>query len=522
MLPRPKRSMLNANMLLTHAAAALAGHTGPARRDDRARALVDALCNGPAWVDSARRPARRAHVPGWRDGLSGGGIQHLVVDTEIAWALLFAWRAREALGARPGRRDLIADRIIATTAGEFWRWPTLRLNQINWYALMYAAAATVGGRQGAAARRELLAAAAPLRRRRAQPMARRRRSPTSAPAYASTTCRRRSRATTSTTSTAPSTRTSSAFLRRLRPGAARRHAARWTRAARSVVRSVDRARAVRLLDPRRLPELGHRPRLRALAPGQEARAHAGGAARHRAAPDALRPPQRRRGPSTMLDRAFELFDRWTERARGLPAGDCLRRAVDRRQRVLAPCSPPRACRPTPPRPRSLGLGADARRASRRRCTPTTPTSAGSPSPRPPTTRRSSPSTAARSRTAGSSSRACSTASRTSRRHRRAPAGVLRRGRPRRRREDRRRLPARGRRTTTRRCELLDAEPRPATALRGRVLDPAGARDDVAQRDLDQDHPPLRATFIETAVARRAARRRSRSRCSSRAGARAPA
>ena len=41
---------------------------------------------------------------------------------------------------------------------------------------------------------------------------------------------------------------------------------------------VVRAGAVRLLDPRRLPELGHRPRLQALAPGQEARALAGRAA----------------------------------------------------------------------------------------------------------------------------------------------------------------------------------------------------------------------------------------------------
>ena len=46
----------------------------------------------------ARRPARQGHMPGWRDGLTGGGIQHLVVDTEIAWALMFAWQAREALG----------------------------------------------------------------------------------------------------------------------------------------------------------------------------------------------------------------------------------------------------------------------------------------------------------------------------------------------------------------------------------------------------------------------------------------
>src|ERR1044071_49049 len=77
---RPHRSMQNANMLLTHAAAALAGHTGPARRHDRARALVETLCNGPSW---AKSPAlgSQGHVPGWKDGLKGGGIQHLVVDT---------------------------------------------------------------------------------------------------------------------------------------------------------------------------------------------------------------------------------------------------------------------------------------------------------------------------------------------------------------------------------------------------------------------------------------------------------
>ena len=79
--------MLNANLLLTHAAAALAGHTGPARKDDRARALVDALCNGPAWLSPRPATGSQGHVPGWADGLRGGGIQHLVVDTEIAWAL---------------------------------------------------------------------------------------------------------------------------------------------------------------------------------------------------------------------------------------------------------------------------------------------------------------------------------------------------------------------------------------------------------------------------------------------------
>ena len=141
----PKRAMLSANLLLTHAAAALTGHTGPARRDDRALALVQALCTGPAWVTQAGTGSQ-GHKPGWQDGISGNsGIQHLVVDTEIAWPLMFAWQAREALGMDQATADLIADRIISTVNGRFWQWPTLRLNQINWYTRMYVAAATVGG-----------------------------------------------------------------------------------------------------------------------------------------------------------------------------------------------------------------------------------------------------------------------------------------------------------------------------------------------------------------------------------------
>jgi hypothetical protein len=140
----PARAMYNATLLLTHSAAALAGHTGPARRDERAHALIRALCEPPTWV---RAPATgsQGHMPGWRDSLSGGGIQHLVVDTEIAWGLAMAWRARDALGLDRATADLIAERIISTTEGTFWRWPALRLNQSNWYARMYQAAASVGG-----------------------------------------------------------------------------------------------------------------------------------------------------------------------------------------------------------------------------------------------------------------------------------------------------------------------------------------------------------------------------------------
>ncbi len=76
---------------------------------------MNRLCTGPAWITKGAGNGTQAHVPGWRDGLNGGGIQHLVVDTEIAWALSVAWQARDVLGVDG---DLIADRIISTTNGQ--------------------------------------------------------------------------------------------------------------------------------------------------------------------------------------------------------------------------------------------------------------------------------------------------------------------------------------------------------------------------------------------------------------------
>ena len=71
--------------------------------------------------------------------------QHVMFDAQIVDALVHAWQARRELGL-PGRTArLIADRIHRVARCRFWRWPTIRLNQINWYALVYAADATVTG-----------------------------------------------------------------------------------------------------------------------------------------------------------------------------------------------------------------------------------------------------------------------------------------------------------------------------------------------------------------------------------------
>jgi hypothetical protein len=139
----------NASMLLTHSAAALAGHRGPARNDERARRLVEAFILPPAFVTrlpANTPPKSQRHTPGWTSSLtSAAAYQHVVFDAEIVEALMHAWLAREQLGLGPGTAAAIADRIRRVARGAFWRWPAIRLNQFNWHAQVYAADATVTG-----------------------------------------------------------------------------------------------------------------------------------------------------------------------------------------------------------------------------------------------------------------------------------------------------------------------------------------------------------------------------------------
>ncbi|CAA9465108.1 MAG: hypothetical protein AVDCRST_MAG65-202, partial [uncultured Solirubrobacteraceae bacterium] len=142
--------MVNANMLLSHSVAAVKGHQGSSRQDERARRIAGRLLVSPPFVEqpSDGPPGAQslAHAPGWVNSVSNPqGSQHLVFDADVVDGLLHAWRAREALGLPPETVALIVDRISRTTHGAFWRFPALRLNQINWYALMYAATAEVTG-----------------------------------------------------------------------------------------------------------------------------------------------------------------------------------------------------------------------------------------------------------------------------------------------------------------------------------------------------------------------------------------
>ena len=139
--------------------------------------------------------------------------------------------------------------------------------------------------------------------------------------------------------------------------------------------AVDRARDRRLLDARRLHELGLRPRLPALAPVQEARAHAAGADRDRvraarcsdAAVAALGEvharPRASSSTTRTADRDGGIADALFFNVHAVPQDVASARLGA--ARVLANAA----------RAIDAGLGRSAPRPSRPRCTPTTRTSA---------------------------------------------------------------------------------------------------------------------------------------------------
>ena len=136
--------MANSMLLLTHSVAAMKGWTGPSRNDARARALAARLVQ-PGGPYLTKPALGQVHAPGWVNSMSGRGFQHLVFDAEVVDGLVYAYRAREALQLPDSTVKGIRDAISRTARGKFWRYPTIRLNQVNWYSLMYAADATVTG-----------------------------------------------------------------------------------------------------------------------------------------------------------------------------------------------------------------------------------------------------------------------------------------------------------------------------------------------------------------------------------------
>jgi hypothetical protein len=142
---------VNADLLLVHSVAALRGDSGPTRNDERARAIARFLTSPGAWTD---RPPVGADPqvkgPGW---VSRPGVprRHPVFDAEAVDGLVHAYLARDALHLEAGTVARIRDEIHRVATSPDWRWPALRLNQLNWYCDIFAADAIVNGEHEALA-----------------------------------------------------------------------------------------------------------------------------------------------------------------------------------------------------------------------------------------------------------------------------------------------------------------------------------------------------------------------------------
>ena len=266
-------ALVNSLLLLTHSVAAQQGHTGPARNDHRARLIARALVSPPVFIERPAahpRPGSQTHAPGWTSSMwSSDAGQHLVFDAEIVDGLVHAWKARRALGLSDETAAKIADRIHRVASSRFFRWPSIRLNQVNWYALMYAADATVTGRPGLL-RRDLRGQLARFVRGRNFGAGMRFQYLPHLAAYAR-----------SNLDSAEYANIVLSFLRFYNQ-ARRAGMAPLSRAGRSLVRRWERRAIAGYWTHGGLPQLGHRPRVRSLAPGEEARARAAGADRDRA------------------------------------------------------------------------------------------------------------------------------------------------------------------------------------------------------------------------------------------------
>jgi hypothetical protein len=141
-------SAINAALLTIHAVAALRDHRGAARADDRARTLAARMCESPPWSERAHpsRPDKMFHVGGWLSSVrSDGAGMEKSVDPKVAEAVACTWRARDVVGLDPSVAQRMAALVQRCAHGPFFRYPNVRLNQINWNAEVFAHAATMTG-----------------------------------------------------------------------------------------------------------------------------------------------------------------------------------------------------------------------------------------------------------------------------------------------------------------------------------------------------------------------------------------
>ncbi|MBJ7470710.1 MAG: hypothetical protein JHD16_05385, partial [Solirubrobacteraceae bacterium] len=142
---------LNSLLLQLHSMAALAGHTGPIRKDERIEAMVRTLTKPPVLVLRSLRPRQIGHfphAPAWTPAIGEDpeqAVLHPSIDTSVVRSLTAAWRARAVIGMPQEVSDRIAQVMVELAQSPFYRSPSRALNQINWHTEVYAAALEVAG-----------------------------------------------------------------------------------------------------------------------------------------------------------------------------------------------------------------------------------------------------------------------------------------------------------------------------------------------------------------------------------------
>jgi hypothetical protein len=134
-------TIANAAMLTVFATSAAHGHVGPARNDPRARLLVKKLTASPPYWTAPDPPYndKMFHTPGWTSNLEGPYVDmDKSIDPKVAEGLQIAYRAADVLGLDEADLRAIRDEIHAVSHVPFFRYPLVRLNQINWNAELYA------------------------------------------------------------------------------------------------------------------------------------------------------------------------------------------------------------------------------------------------------------------------------------------------------------------------------------------------------------------------------------------------
>lgn len=142
---------LNSLMLQLHSMAALAGHQGAIRRDERIAPLAAVLTQPPVLVTTSLKPrtiGHFPHAPAWTPAIGENPEQatlHPSIDTGAVRALTAAWRVRAIIGMDPALQARIPEVFVALAHSPFYRAPSRALNQINWHTEVYAAALEVAG-----------------------------------------------------------------------------------------------------------------------------------------------------------------------------------------------------------------------------------------------------------------------------------------------------------------------------------------------------------------------------------------